>query len=491
MTQDTTNKHKLPKGWVWTTIGEIRLDRSRTIVPSQSPNEVFELYSVPSFGSGKPEIVAGRAIGSNKQTVEKDTVLLCKINPRINRVWLVSDSSSHLQIASTEWLPFFRLDGLEPKYLQYFMENNSFRDFLSTHVSGVGGSLMRINSNTFAKYFFPLPPLPEQHRIVAKIEELFSRLDAGVEALNKIKLQLKRYRQAVLKAAFEGKLTAEWREVHKSELEPASVLLEKIKAERKKAGKYKELPPLDTSDLPELPEGWVWSRLDAIVDLKGGITVDAKRKVADGRLVPYLRVANVQSGYLDLSEIKSIAADEKTIAELSLKVGDILFTEGGDRDKLGRGWIWQGELEECIHQNHVFRARLYDNGISNKLVSWFGNSHGREYFQQEGKQTTNLASVNLTKLSAFPVVMPPVYEQSQIVSEIEHLFSNADRVENIFDQALIQSNRLRQSILKKAFEGKLAPQDPNDEPAEKLPERIKADKVKNSASHNLKSKIIR
>ena len=124
----------------------------------------------------------------------------------------------------------------------------------------------------------PLSPLPEQHRIVAKIEELFTRLDAGVEALKKIKAQLKRYRQAVLKYAFEGKLTQEWREANKGKIEPASVLLERIKEERKKEGKgkLKELPPIDTSDLPELPEGWVWTTVGDLLRIYNKWTITSR-----------------------------------------------------------------------------------------------------------------------------------------------------------------------------------------------------------------------
>ena len=104
--------------------------------------------------------------------------------------------------------------------------------------------------------------------------------------------------------------------------------------------------------------------------------------------MPYLRVANVQRGYLDLSEVKQIDAPRFDIEDLRLQLGDILFNQGGDRDKLGRGWIWEGQLPECIYQNHVFRARLYSDELSPKLVSWWGNTFGRAYFLREGKQTT-------------------------------------------------------------------------------------------------------
>lgn len=227
-----------------------------------------------------------------------------------------------------------------------------------------------------------------------------------------------------------------------------------------------------------MPESWLWVRLDSLGSLKGGITKDAKRRVNNGRQVPYLRVANVQRGYLDLDKMKEIEASEEIISELRLELGDILFNEGGDRDKLGRGWIWQEELPECIHQNHVFRARLYSKEVSNKFVSWFGNTYGQRYFLKEGKQTTNLASVNITKLSAFPVPLPPNEEQTVIVEEIYYRLSLADESEKNMDQSLKCADRLRQSILKRAFEGKLVPQDPGDEHASVLLERIRAEKAK-------------
>ena len=216
--------------------------------------------------------------------------------------------------------------------------------------------------------------------------------------------------------------------------------------------KYLDPHTLDTNGLPELPAGWGWARLDAIAALKGGITVDSKRKDLTARSVPYLRVANVQRGYIDLAKVKYIEAPESEIEALRLLRGDILFNgEGGDRDKLGRGWIWESQLVDCIHQNHVFRARLYLDQISPKLVSWWGNSFGKDYFSREGKQTTNLASINLTKLSAFPVPIPPTAEQQEIVAEVDRRLSIADEAEVQVNANLQRAERLRSSVLSKSF----------------------------------------
>ena len=196
----------MPDGWVTTTLGKVRLDLSKSIDPRKSGAEMFELYSVPSFSDRRPEIVCGNTVGSSKRTVEPNSVLLCKINPRINRVWVVRDYSPHRKIASTEWLCFSELSGLFPDFLCYYLRQDSFREYLASNASGVGGSLMRVRETTFADYPLPLPPLPEQHRIVAEIEKQFTRLDASVAALKRVQANLKRYRASVLKAACEGRL---------------------------------------------------------------------------------------------------------------------------------------------------------------------------------------------------------------------------------------------------------------------------------------------
>jgi type I restriction enzyme S subunit len=211
-----------------------------------------------------------------------------------------------------------------------------------------------------------------------------------------------------------------------------------------------------TANLPPLPEGWTWTTLDALAEIKGGITKDQNRKhTAPARSVPYLRVANVQRGYIDLTEVKEIVTTEDEIQELALKPGDILFNEGGDRDKLGRGWVWNGELPECIHQNHVFRARLHVAELNPKLISWYANTFGQKFFFDEGKHTTNLASISMSKLKGLPVPIPPPAEQTRIVAEVERRLSVVEELESVATANLQRATRLRQSILQKAFTGEL------------------------------------
>ena len=230
-------------------------------------------------------------------------------------------------------------------------------------------------------------------------------------------------------------------------------------------------------DLESLPMSWQWSTLSEIAAIKGGLTKGKKRKETDQLYtVPYLRVANVQRGFLDLREIRYIQATETELSQLKLVSGDVLFTEGGDRDKLGRGWIWSEEIEECIHQNHVFRARLYLQELPPKLISLYSNSFGQRYFLGAGKQTTNLASINLTKLSNLPIPLPPLNEQRRIVAKIEALTTHSRKAREALDAIPALLDQFRQSVLAAAFRGDLTAdwrvQNPDVEPAEKLLERV-------------------
>ena len=251
--------------------------------------------------------------------------------------------------------------------------------------------------------------------------------------------------------------------------------------------KYSEPVQPDTSKLPELPEGWTWVSLDMLGEIVSGVAKGTKRdpKISV-REVPYLRVANVQRGYLDLSIIKTILATEGDIDQLTLQSGDVLFNEGGDRDKLGRGWVWRGEIANCIHQNHVFRLRPYLLEILPELVSHQGNTFGKKWFQTAGKQTTNLASINMGMLRLFPVPLAPAEEQREILVLLNTQMEALEHQEKAVELGLKQAEAQRKNILKAAFSGQLVPQDPKDEPASVLLERIRAEREERAKQPKLR-----
>ena len=371
-----------------------------------------------------------------------------------------------------------------PRLLEYFTRH------IATHLTNHGYAR---HYQHLVKSIIPLPPVNEQYRIVAKIEELFSELDKGIENLKTARAQLKVYRQALLKHAFEGKLTAQWRAENQDKLETAAALLKRIQLES--AQRYqqqladwqtnggskpkapKPLPPLtaeELAELPELPEGWGWEKLGNIADLIGGVTKGKNLEGKEKLSLPYLRVANVQDGYLDLSEIKFIEVEVQDKDKYRLEFGDVLYTEGGDKDKLGRGAVWRNQIESCIHQNHIFRARVFGGVISPEILSLYSQTKSaKKYFFRHAKQTTNLASINLTVLANLPVAIVCQSEQKQILQEIEARLSEVDQLDQSITTSLQQAETLRQSILKKAFSGQLVPQDQHDEPASELLNRIK------------------
>jgi len=393
---------------------------------------------------------------------------------------------------------FVAFDGLPEEISQEYLFHffNYVRPHLrDKHKQGV--TQVNLNTTIVGEIVLPLPPSNEQKRIVSKIEELFSELDAGEESLRRARRQLGVYRQSLLKQAFEGKLTAPWRAQHPDLLESPDQLLNLIQAERQaryqqqlkeweKAGKTGKKPQLSKVDdgfslnpvtLPSIPEGWHWRRLDQIAEIGTGMSVSKARNLSNPIEVPYLRVANVQRGRLDLTELKTMPIERDKLDDLRLKPGDVLFNEGGDRDKLGRGWVWPGSPDPCITQNHVFRATIVSEAVAlPEFVSHWGNAFGQDFFHLTGKQTTNLASISKAVLSSLPVPVPHAAEQREILRLLDEQFEAIAQNEREIDAALKRSEALRQSILKKAFTGQLVPQDPADEPASALLERIREER---------------
>ena len=205
----------------------------------------------------------------------------------------------------------------------------------------------------------------------------------------------------------------------------------------------------------ECPHGWTETKLNDIADVVGGIMKDSKRDSLGYAVIPYLRVANVQRGRLDLTEIRTIPVASEKIEKLRLLPGDLLLNEGGDRDKLGRGWVWEGQLPICIHQNHVFRARFKSADINPYYVAHYANSVAQGFFLERGSQSTNLASISLTNLVALPIKLPPASEQRRIVAKLDALQSRTRLAREALAAIPTLLDHYRQSVLAAAFRGDL------------------------------------
>ena len=479
---------ELPENWVWTTVGAIY-----DIVSGGTPSTKVSEYwngDIPWITSAdihnlkdiRPRrCINFKAIQNSATNLVPDGSLIV-----VTRVGLGKIALTKTPICFSQDSQALIGDQLliSPDYSLYYL-SQAVQIFKYRHR---GTTIAGVTKKQLSELGFPLPPLPEQHRIVTKIDELFTKLDAGVESLKNVKAQLRLYRQAVLKHAFKGKLTGEWRERHKDELEPASVLLERIKEERKKnvKGKYKELPPRDTSDLPELPEGWVWAKLRDVCLIQGGYAFKSKDYQENG--IPLIRISNIKDEEVTLNE-DTVYLDKdfkKKYPDFLLQKEDILIALSGATT--GKYGLYNADDAALLNQR-VGRLRLYLEDFPRKILFYYLGIIRRNIF----KKAYGAAQPNIStpELSQFRIPLPPLAEQYKIVEEIERRFSISDEVEMTADQSLKQAVRLRHSILKKAFEGKLVPQDPNDEPASVLLERIKEDRENREIEAQSKTKTKR
>ena len=341
-----------------------------------------------------------------------------------------------------------------------------------------------------------LAPFSEQIRIVAKLEELFSDLDAGVAALQRAKANLKRYRASVLKSAVEGKLTAQWREQNPPTETGAQLLARILKERRAKweenqlnkfaeqgktppknwQNKYLEPAKPDTSKLPELPDGWVWTSVEQLGIVQLGRQRSPKNR-SKNHAVKYIRAANITELGLDLDDLLDMEFSPDEQERYRLKEGDILLSEAsGSPSQVGKPAIWKNELPLCCFQNTVIRLRPATD-LSKYLLIFFRNCYVNSIFAKVAGGV-GINHLSADKFSRIPVSLPPISEQENIFAEISLRLSIADSTEKTIDHAQARAARLRQAILKRAFEGRLVPQDPTDEPASVLLERIRAERDK-------------
>ena len=480
----------LPAGWASATMGEVA-----TIVgggtPKTSEPDNFEGGGIPWItpadlsGCGNKSIscgarnITGKGLKSSSARLLPTGAVLLSTRAPIGYTAIASQP-----VATNQGFKSFILaKGLDNSFVYYYFL--SAREMLQS--LGGGTTFKELSGAAAATIPIPLPPLFEQHRIVAEIETQFARLDASVAALRRAQANLKRYRASVLKDACEGRLVPTEAERTRSEgrdLEPASVLLERILAERrarwetqeKRRGKYREPSAPDASTLPQLPEGWVWATVEQLAEIQGGIQKQPKRAAADNPY-PFLRVANVLRGYLDLKEVHQIELFPGELDKLRLVYGDLLIVEGnGSPSQIGRMAIWKGDIEDCVHQNHIIRARLI-GGLSSQYVETYWNSPtGATEVSNVASSTSGLYTLSVSKVSVLPVPIPPLAEQHRIVAEVERRLSVVQQAEETVEASLARAERLRQSILRQAFSGRLVPQDPDDEPASALLERIRAER---------------
>lgn len=520
MTERNGDIRELPQGWASATLddligsGGIFCDGDWIESQDQDPEGEIRLIQLADIGDGvfknKSErfLTLKKSIDLGCTYLDKGDLLIARLPDPLGRACIFPLEGKQKFVTAVDVCivrPNTR--NISNKYLLYLINSPKIRSNISEFQTG--STRKRISRKNLSKIELFIAPSNEQKRIVEKIEELFSELDQGIENLKTAQKQLKVYRQAVLKWAFEGKLTEQWRQQAQQQgtLQTGEELLAQIKAEREnryqqqvaeweaavktweangkpgkkpsKPSKPKDLTPLTPSELaelPQLPDDWCWARVNQLGDVQLGRQRSPQNRSKDFP-TKYIRAANITEEGFDLADVLDMEFKPHEFEQYQLKYGDLLLSEAsGSLEQVGKPALWRNQIPNCCFQNTVIRFRpiclpseyflwcfknFYSNGVFAEVASGVGINH-----------------LSANKFSVIPVPVAPLEEQEQIVQEIESRLSNCDQLENAIAENLQKAEALRQSILKQAFEGKLVPQDPNDEPAEKLLERIRAEKAK-------------
>jgi type I restriction enzyme S subunit len=325
------------------------------------------------------------------------------------------------------------LGGISSRYVLYALRS------VESHIAqmGTGSTFAAIRGDVLRAFEIPLAPLAEQRRIVAAIEEHLSRLDAAVAGLKRVQAQLPRYRAAVLKAAVEGRLA-----------------------------------PTGTarSEGNGLPTEWRWETVAALAER---VDYGTSAKTAEAGDIPVLRMGNIRDGTLVLDSLRYLPANHREFPELLLQAGDILFNRTNSAELVGKSAGYRGHPYPCSFASYLIRVRLRPDCLPEFFAAVLNSVYGRRWIGEVVSQQVGQANVSGGKLKNFRIPLPPQNVQGHIVAEMERCFSLAVAVEGQVASGLMRARRLRQSVLRRALEGKLVPQDPNDEPGSVLLERIR------------------
>lgn len=442
-----------------------------------------------------------------KQVLRAGDVLVSMTRPNLNAVALVPE---HLDgaIGSTGF-HVLRSRWVRPAFLLGLVQSQRFVDAMSALVQGALYPAVR--PKDIAAFAFTFETPAQQARVVAKLEELLSDLDAGVAELKAAQMKLQQYRQSLLKAAVEGKLAAPWREAQRKRSTPTETgakLLQRILTERRDRWEAKQLakfkgqgknPPKDwqkkypepvqpdTTDLPKLPEGWVWASLDQLVaESSYGTSVKCSYE-SDG--TPVLRIPNVIGGRLDLQDMKFSTMDLGLEQNDPLSVGDVLVIRtNGSIGLVGRAAAVVSHLPTAHYfASYLLRLRSVEVSCVHRwILEVLTGSSGRRWIEDRAASSAGQHNISLSTLLTMPIPLPPLAEQNAALGELEGSRESADGQCAAIEISIKQSNAQRQNILRAAFAGHLVPQGPDDEPASVLLERIRAERAERAKQPKLR-----
>lgn len=445
----------LPRGWAMTSVGEVAIyQNGRAFKPSEWSTKGLPIIRIQNLNGTSPSYNFSEKYHEEKFRVRKGDLLFAWSASLGAFIWRGQDAWLNQHI--------FRVDHtkvIDRLFLYYALKTITLDLYSKAHGSG----MVHVTKGKFEETPLRLPPLAEQHRIVSKIEELFSELDRGAENLEKAREQLKLYRQAVLKHAFEGKLTAKWREENKDKLETSE-----------QPKKEQTISCID-SEFPATPQGWQFVKLHEITEINPRLDKSAYADSLTVSFVPMLAV-DAGTGIIDASHIRPFREVKKGYTHF--QENDVIFakiTPCMENGKIAVVPPLENKLGFGSTEFHVLRA---GNEASAQYIFYFVSS---EQFSKNAEHNMTGAvgqrRVPAAWLANERVPLPSLPEQRIIVARIKESLSQVTKLLKMTNVQLVRISSLRQSILKRAFSGKLVSQDPNDEPASVLLERIKVEKA--------------
>ena len=418
---------EVPAHWEVKPIKALATLNDETLPESTDPDYEIEYVDISSVslsaGIGSTEaMLFGSAPSRARRMVLVGDVLVSTVRTYLKAIAPVV-APVHNLIASTGFAVVRPMPGQCSGFLKYALQSESFVHQVIGRSTGV--SYPAINASDLARIHMWFPPLPEQQAIATFLDHETAKIDALIAEQEKLLALLAEKRQATISHAVTRGLDPN------APLKDSGILW-----------------------LGDVPAHWEVTRLKFIATVQTGI---AKGKDTSGKTtitVPYLRVANVQDGHLALDDVTTIEIEPGQLERYRLQSGDVLMNEGGDFDKLGRGALWNGEVKDCIHQNHVFAVRPH--GVSPQWLNQItGSRYAQFYFMGRSKQSTNLASISSTNIMEFPALLPPPEEQAEILQFVQDESTKVDTLLATAKQAIDVLKERRSALISAAVTGQI------------------------------------